>query len=80
MNTSEIRISVLCREDQLDDAVGALHEAFELGGDEQAVVHAGTGDDGMTGGFAQDTRHHERAHERGRSSRSSAPPGRSAPR
>ncbi|WP_214367366.1 aspartate kinase [Pseudonocardia sp. H11422] len=43
MNTSEIRISVICRVDQLDDAVRALHEAFELGGDEQAVVHAGTG-------------------------------------
>ncbi|MHA6792155.1 aspartate kinase [Pseudonocardia bannensis] len=43
MNTSEIRISVICRADQLDDAVRALHGAFELGGDEQAVVHAGTG-------------------------------------
>jgi len=43
MNTSEIRISVLCREDQLNDAVRALHEAFELGGEEEAVVHAGTG-------------------------------------
>ncbi len=43
MNTSEIRISVLCRVDQLDTAVRALHEAFELGGTEQAVVHAGTG-------------------------------------
>jgi aspartate kinase len=43
MNTSEIRISVLCRPDQLDDAVSALHAAFELGGNEQAVVHAGTG-------------------------------------
>ncbi|TWF77079.1 aspartate kinase [Pseudonocardia hierapolitana] len=43
MNTSEIRISVLCRPDQLDTAVSALHAAFELGGDEQAVVHAGTG-------------------------------------
>ena len=43
MNTSEIRISVLCREDQLDDAVRALHQAFELSGDEEAVVHAGTG-------------------------------------
>jgi aspartate kinase len=43
MNTSEIRISVLCREDQLDDAVRALHDAFELGGEEEAVVHAGTG-------------------------------------
>ena len=35
MNTSEIRISVLCRDDQLDDAVRALHAAFELGGDER---------------------------------------------
>jgi aspartate kinase len=43
MNTSEIRISVVCRVDQLDAAVKALHEAFELGGSEQAVVHAGTG-------------------------------------
>jgi aspartate kinase len=43
MNTSEIRISVLCREEQLDDAVRALHAAFELGGDEMAVVHAGSG-------------------------------------
>jgi aspartate kinase len=43
MNTSEIRISVLCRPDQLDTAVSALHAAFELGGEEQAVVYAGTG-------------------------------------
>ncbi len=43
MNTSEIRISVICRVSQLDLAVRALHDAFELGGDEQAVVHAGTG-------------------------------------
>ena len=43
MNTSEIRISVICRVEQLDTAVKALHEAFELGGAEQAVVHAGTG-------------------------------------
>jgi aspartate kinase len=43
MNTSEIRISVLCREDQLDEAVRALHGAFELGGEEEAVVYAGTG-------------------------------------
>jgi len=43
MNTSEIRISVVCRVDQLDAAVKALHSAFELGGSEQAVVHAGTG-------------------------------------
>ncbi|MEQ3551018.1 aspartate kinase [Pseudonocardia nematodicida] len=43
MNTSEIRISVICRSDQLDDAVTALHEAFELGADDDAVVAAGTG-------------------------------------
>jgi aspartate kinase len=43
MNTSEIRISVICRSDQLDDAVRALHEAFELGSEEEAVVAAGTG-------------------------------------
>jgi aspartate kinase len=43
MNTSEIRISVICRVEQLDAAVRALHAAFELGGEEQAVVHAGTG-------------------------------------
>ena len=43
INTSEIRISVLIREPQLEDAVAALHAAFELGGDEQAVVYAGSG-------------------------------------
>jgi aspartate kinase len=43
MNTSEIRISVICRQEQLDLAVAALHAAFELGGDETAVVYAGTG-------------------------------------
>jgi aspartate kinase len=43
ISTSEIRISVLCRDTELDDAVRALHEAFKLGGDEEAVVYAGTG-------------------------------------
>lgn len=43
INTSEIRISVLIRDTQLDDAVRALHGAFELGGDEAAVVYAGSG-------------------------------------
>src|SRR4029453_4517208 len=43
MNTSEIRISVLCREEQLDLAVAALHGAFELGGDEGGGGHAGPG-------------------------------------
>ena len=45
MNTSEIRISVICREDQLEAARWrALHGAFELAATESmAVVHAGTG-------------------------------------
>lgn len=43
ISTSEIRISVICRDTQLDDAVRALHDAFELGGEEEAVVYAGTG-------------------------------------
>ncbi|GAA2817490.1 aspartate kinase [Saccharopolyspora taberi] len=43
INTSEIRISVLIRDTQLDDAVAALHNAFELGADEEAVVYAGSG-------------------------------------
>ena len=43
ISTSEIRISVLIRDTELDDAVRALHEAFSLGGGEEATVHAGTG-------------------------------------
>ncbi|TDQ04839.1 aspartate kinase [Labedaea rhizosphaerae] len=43
INTSEIRISVLIRDTELDGAVQAIHRAFELGGDEEAVVYAGTG-------------------------------------
>ena len=43
INTSEIRISVLIRDTQLDEAVLAIHEAFNLGGDEPAVVYAGSG-------------------------------------
>ncbi|MFL6145894.1 MAG: aspartate kinase [Labedaea sp.] len=43
INTSEIRISVLVRDTELDDAVRAIHEAFGLGGEEQAVVYAGSG-------------------------------------
>lgn len=43
INTSEIRISVLVRDVHLDDAVRAIHEAFDLGGDEQAVVYGGSG-------------------------------------
>ncbi|HYB35311.1 MAG TPA: aspartate kinase [Mycobacterium sp.] len=43
ISTSEIRISVLIRDTELDKAVLAVHEAFGLGGTEQAVVYAGTG-------------------------------------
>ena len=43
ISTSEIRISVLVRDVELDTAVRALHEAFDLGTDQEAVVYAGTG-------------------------------------
>lgn len=43
ITTSEIRISVLIRETDLSAAARALHEKFELGGDEEAKVYAGTG-------------------------------------
>ncbi|MGI8880479.1 MAG: aspartate kinase [Jatrophihabitans sp.] len=44
ISTSEIRISVVCRDTELDDAVRAVHDAFDLGSsDEQAVVYGGTG-------------------------------------
>lgn len=44
ISTSEIRISVVCRDTDLDTAVRAVHDAFELGsGEEQAVVYGGTG-------------------------------------
>nr|WP_230384117.1 aspartate kinase [Corynebacterium phoceense] len=43
ISTSEIRISVLTRESDLDKAAQALHEKFQLGGDEVATVYAGTG-------------------------------------
>ncbi|MEV1286075.1 aspartate kinase [Micromonospora sp. NPDC049679] len=43
ISTSEIRVSVVCRDTDLDAAVLAVHEAFDLGGTEQAVVYAGTG-------------------------------------
>jgi aspartate kinase len=43
ISTSEIRISVLIKDTELDKAVAAIHEAFGLGGDEEAVVYAGTG-------------------------------------
>ncbi|MFI2705444.1 aspartate kinase [Cellulosimicrobium composti] len=43
ISTSEIRISVVTREDSLDEAVRAVHTAFELDADGEAVVYAGTG-------------------------------------
>ncbi len=43
ISTSEIRISVLIRESDLDEAARAIHEAFELGGETEATVYAGTG-------------------------------------
>ncbi|HEU5006483.1 MAG TPA: aspartate kinase [Jatrophihabitantaceae bacterium] len=44
ISTSEIRISVVCRDTDLDEAVRVVHDAFELGSDqEEAVVYGGTG-------------------------------------
>jgi len=45
ISTSEIRISVVCRDTDVPSAVKAVHEAFELGVDEgeRATVHGGTG-------------------------------------
>jgi aspartate kinase len=43
ISTSEIRISVLCRDSDVPAAVRAVHAAFDLGDDESATVHAGTG-------------------------------------
>ena len=44
ISTSEIRISVVCRDTDLDEAVRAVHDAFELGvtdPDDGAVVYGG---------------------------------------
>ncbi len=44
ISTSEIRISVVCRDSDLDVAVRAVHDAFDLGTDDAvAVVYGGTG-------------------------------------
>jgi aspartate kinase len=43
ISTSEIRISVVCLDTDVPAAVRAVHDAFELGGTEEAVVYAGTG-------------------------------------
>ena len=44
ISTSDIRISVVTRSDKLDDAVRAVHSAFELDSNEgEAVVYGGSG-------------------------------------
>jgi len=43
ISTSEIRISVITSLEQVDAAARAVHTAFELDGDSEAIVYAGTG-------------------------------------
>ncbi len=43
ISTSEIRISVVTRADTINEALRVVHTAFGLDGDDEAVVHAGTG-------------------------------------
>jgi aspartate kinase len=43
ISTSEIRISVIVRESDLEKGVRAAHTAFDLDADSEAVVHGGTG-------------------------------------
>jgi aspartate kinase len=43
ISTSEIRISVVTRDTDVPAAVKAVHDAFELGGAEEATVYGGTG-------------------------------------
>jgi aspartate kinase len=43
ISTSEIRISVITSDDQVDDAARAVHTAFGLDSEIEAVVYAGTG-------------------------------------
>lgn len=43
ISTSEIRISVVVRENDLEKAVKAIHSAFGLDNDQEAVVYGGTG-------------------------------------
>ncbi|MCU1437917.1 MAG: lysC [Naasia sp.] len=43
ISTSEIRISVVTRADTIQEAVRAVHTAFGLDGEAEAIVHAGTG-------------------------------------
>ena len=43
ISTSEIRISIICRAEDIERGVRAAHTAFELDSEEQAVVYGGTG-------------------------------------
>lgn len=43
ISTSEIRVSVVTRAHMLPQAMRVVHTAFELDGDADAIVHAGTG-------------------------------------
>ena len=43
ISTSEIRISLITREERLGEAARAVHAAFGLDGESEAVVYAGTG-------------------------------------
>ncbi|MEL0260725.1 MAG: ACT domain-containing protein, partial [Aquiluna sp.] len=43
ISTSEIRISVVTRADQLKEATRIIHSAFELDAAETAVIYAGSG-------------------------------------
>lgn len=43
ISTSEIRISVIVGENDLDEAARAVHTAYGLDGDVEATVYAGTG-------------------------------------
>ena len=43
ISTSEIRISVVVRAEDVTRAVQAIHTAFGLDADGEAVVYAGTG-------------------------------------
>jgi aspartate kinase len=43
ISTSEIRISVVTHADLLDDAVRAIHKAFDLDSEDEATVYGGSG-------------------------------------
>jgi aspartate kinase len=43
ISTSEIRISIVCRDSDVQAAVRAVHDAFDLGSTVEATVYAGSG-------------------------------------